>query len=372
MKLICERNALQDAVSKVYRAVSPKSTIRAIEGILMRANRADGLYLCGYNLDMGITCTIEAVIKEEGDIVIHPAKIFADIIRKLPGDQVTIEVKDNYEIFVTSGSASFTVSGMNAGDFPDLPDFHCENAITLPQGTLRSMINQTIFCISDNLMQPIYTGVKFEIGLECFRLVALDGFRVAIRTEQIKSENESGFVVPGKTLSEVEKMLSDEEADAQVMIARRFVMFSMGNYTLLSRVLEGNFIDYRSVSKLRLNPDVEAKINVGRMIEGSERMALMLLSNGDMPVRCYFGEGAIRLECRSDLGEANDSWIEDIDFDTREIWFRNKYILDAFRAVDSDEARIELGTSEEPMRITPCEGDHFEFYLMPVKQPKRQ
>lgn len=371
MKLICERAALQDAVSKVYRAVSPKSTIRAIEGILVRASRADGLYLCGYNLDMGITCTVEAVIKEEGKIVIHPAKIFADIVRKLPDERVTIDVKENFEIFVSSGSASFTVSGMKADEFPDLPDFQSENSITLPQKTLRSMINQTIFCISDNIMQPIYTGVKFEIGLDCFRLVALDGFRVAIRTENIKSEHESGFVVPGKTLTEVEKMLSDEEADATVMIARRFVMFRMGNYTLMSRVLEGNFIDYRSVSKLRLNPDVEANINVGRMIEGSERMALMLLSNGDMPVRCYFGEGAIRLECHSDLGEANDSWIENVDFDIKEIWFRNKYILDAFRAVDSDVVKIELGNSEEPMRITPCEGEHYEFYLMPVKQPKR-
>ena len=368
MKVICSRNSLQDALSKVSRAVSPKSTIRAIEGILVRAIKDEGLYLCGYNLDMGITCTIDAVVKDEGDVVIHPSRMFVDIIRRLPGDSVSIEISLTNDVQITSGSATFVVSGMNAGDFPELPDFVCENSIKIQNKILRSMINQTIFSVSDNMMHPIYTGAKFEASEEGLRVIALDGVRIAVRNEPIKCENPCEFIVPARTLAEVEKMLSDEEAESTISIARRFVMFQMGNYSVLSRILEGTFIDFRKVVKM-VN-EIEAEVCTSRFIEATERMNLMLTGSSNPPVCCFFGEGQVRLECRSEMGTAHDSWDEDINADVHEIWFKNQYLLDAFRAADTDKVLITLGGSVDPLKIAPPDGDKFEFYVMPCRKKK--
>lgn len=368
MKVICSRASLIDALSKVSRAVAPKSTIRAIEGIYIKATRENGLYLCGYNLDMGITCTIEAVVKDEGDVVVHPSKMFVDIIRRLPGDSVAISISMNNDIQVTSGTSTFVVSGMNGGDFPELPEFYAEKSVKIPNKVLRSMINQTIFSISDNMMHPIYTGVRFEVEEETARAIAIDGFRIAVRTEQVKNEYPCDFVVPGRTLSEVEKMLPDDDEDATISLAKRFILFQMGCYTVLSRALEGQFVDFRKVVKMV--SEVEADVNVSRFIQAHERMGLMLSGGSNTSVRCFFGEGQVRLECRSEMGTANDSWEEEIDCDIHEIWFKNQYLLDAYRAADSDKVKITFGGSVDPIKIAPADGDSFEFYIMPCRQKK--
>lgn len=365
MKLKCKKSELQDAVSKVSHAVSPKSTIAAIEGILMKATRTDGIYMCGYNLELGITCNIPAGVTEEGGVVL-PAKMLSDIARRLPSEEVSIECGQNLVVVIKSGNASYELSGIKAEEFPELPDFVATSFFEIEQDTLRSMIRQTRHAISENMMHPIYTGAKFEVRGDIFRLIALDGQRIACRTEKISSSSELDFVVPGKTLAEAEKLFGESDESVKISVSKHHVNFSFGVYDMISRVLEGNFMDYRSVVKVKTV--IDANINARRMIEGTERMALMLPNSYTTPVRCFFGDGSIRMVCKSDLGAANDEWDEDIEQKTVEIWFKNQYILEALRASECDRVHLRTGGEEDPMVITPLEGDSFEFCLMPVRQ----
>lgn len=367
MKLICNKSELQDAVSKASRAVSPKSTIAALEGILVRATRADGLFLCGYNLDLGIICTIAAAVKEEGEIVL-PSKMFCDIVRRLPADDVCIEFGPNLVTVITSGTARFETTGMAAVDYPALPDFVCENTLDITHAKLKTMIGQTRYAIGDNPAQPVYTGARFELNEDNFRIVAIDGHRIAIRTEPIANSEPCDFIVPGKTLVEVEKMIGDSEEIVNIAIARHHVQFAIGRFTMISRLLSGKFLDYRNVVKVE--PIIDEVVTTRRFLDGCERMSLMLPPSYSVPVKCFFGEGTIRLESKSDLGYADDSWHEDSleAHEINEIWFKNAYLLDALRAVDTDLIRIQVGESNKPLRITPPEGDSFEFFIMPVRK----
>ncbi|MDR1002692.1 MAG: DNA polymerase III subunit beta [Oscillospiraceae bacterium] len=369
MKLLCDKTLLQEAVLNVSRSVSPKSTIAAIEGILLRVTKADGIFMCGYNLEMGITCSIEANVKEEGAIVL-PSKIFCEIVRRLPADTVSIEfLEDSLMVTIKSGEASYEVSGLPEDDFPELPNFVCDMKFSIPMQTLKSMISQTRYTIAENFMHPQFTGACFEITSDNLNMIALDGKRIAVRSETISSEHEMVIIVPGKTLSEVQNMIGDSEDDCEIAVAKHHVNFTVGKFKVMSRLLEGTFFDFRTV---RLKDYIDITVSTRRMIEGVERMSLVLPTSLNSPLRCFFDEGEIKLYAKSDLGTASDTWEEEISCTPLEIWFKNQYVLDAFKYAGTDTVRIRMGGEEDPMLITPPEGEAFRFILMPIRQKVSQ
>lgn len=210
MKISCLRTDLANAVSNVSRAVSSKAAIPALEGVLIKAYD-NSLNISGYNLEIGITTDIDVTIQEEGEIVVS-AKLFLDIVRKLPEEIVMIETDERMVTYITCGNVDYQIVGMSSIEYPDLPTFEQTDMITVNAKTLREMIRQTVYAVSDNNAKPIYTGSLFEIEDGLFRIVAIDGYRMAIRSENVDSESKNKFVVPGKTQLEVLKLLGDDRA----------------------------------------------------------------------------------------------------------------------------------------------------------------
>ncbi|MGI6261071.1 MAG: DNA polymerase III subunit beta [Acutalibacteraceae bacterium] len=363
MKFTCSQPIFQAAVSNVSRAVSSKSAIPALEGILVKA-KGNQIFLCGYDLEFGITTFVEASVAEEGD-VIFGAKLFGDIIRSLPDETVTIEVDAKYSAVIRSGESEFSIIGIAASEYPDLPSVSGGVSVTLPQNTLKSMIRQTLFAVSTSDAKPVHTGTLFEIGDGRIRLVAVDGCRLAMRTEPVQCDEPVSFVVPGKTLSEVLKLMGEEDTPLSIGVGRRHIIFNIGSYSVISRLLEGEFLDYNNA--IPQNIKTEVVVPTRRFSEAVERMSLVVNDRLKSPVRCSFLFDEVRFSCETAIGCAHDRFAIKNIGDEVEIGFNNRYLLDALRAAETDEVRIQMGGPLSPIKILPRDGDHFLFLVLPVR-----
>ena len=246
MRFTCEKNKLMTGLNITSRTVAQKSGLSAIEGILCKAG--SGISLTGYNMETAITYLIDADVTDVGQCVL-PAKLFGDIVRRLPEGLVTVVVDDNYKVSIRSGYASFTISAESADDYPVLPDVVDGKSIKIPQSAMKNLINGTIFAVSENQGRPIHTGVKFEVEEDNVSAIAVDGFRLARRT--YKCENTTGrslsFVVPSQALKEVEKILQDADDAVAFTLGTKHILFQIGDATLICRLLEGEFLDWRKV-----------------------------------------------------------------------------------------------------------------------------
>lgn len=241
MKIVCDTAVLCEAVANVSRAVSAKSALPVLSGILFRTDGLKAVTLSGYDLEMGITTTIPAEVEEEGELVLS-AKLLFEMLRKLPAERVTLACDDKLLTVIRGGTAEFAILAMDADEFPDMPAPRQEDSIHLPQPVLKSMINQTIFAVASGDTKPVHTGSKFEAEGDLLTIVSVDGFRLAMRKEHAQLSGPMSFVVPGKTLSEIAKLLGDEEEEScDIAVGRRHVVFSIGGYSVVSRLLDGEF-----------------------------------------------------------------------------------------------------------------------------------
>lgn len=363
MKITCYRQELVNAVSNVQRSVSSKSTIPALEGILIKTDDQK-ISLCGYNLELGITTAIPADVSEPGEIILN-AKIFSDIVRKLPDENVNISVNDRLITEITSGLSKFSIVGIAAEEFPVMPKITGSSQFSLSSALLKSMIKQTLFAVSENDTKPIHTGTLFTIEEQKIHLVSVDGYRLAMRSENIDCAENFRFVVPGKTLSEVIKLLSDQDEETKIMVGKRHIIFSIENYSVISRLLEGEFLDYKAA--IPASGNTRVKVNTREFIDSTERVSLLITDRLKSPLRCIFADDTIELSCSTSIGSADDKIASTIEGEDVEIGFNNRYLLDALRNTDSDEVFIELNGSLSPMKILPREGDAFLFLILPVR-----
>lgn len=363
MKITCLRTDLASAISNVSRAVSTKATIPALEGVLLKAY-GESLNISGYNLEIGITTDVEASIIKEGEIVLS-ARLFLDIVRKLPEEIVTIETDDRMVTYITCGKVDYQIVGMSSVEYPDLPTFQQTDGITVNSEVLRDMIRQTVYAVSDNTSKPIYTGSLYEIKSGVLRIVAIDGFRMAIRSENVESESSTAFVVPGKTQLEVLKLLTEDDEQIEIIVGQRHITFKINSYSVISRLIEGTFLDYKST--IPSNNKTELVINTRMMIDSVERMSLLNSDRIQSPVRCKFMDDEIRLSCASAVGRANDVISVPIIGESVEIGFNNRYMLEALKNTDTDEVKLVLNGPISPIVIKPVKGDSFLSIVVPVR-----
>ncbi|MCQ2514552.1 MAG: DNA polymerase III subunit beta [Ruminococcus sp.] len=363
MKITCLRTDLAEAVSNVSRAVSTKASIPALEGILIKAYNSQ-LNISGYNLEIGITTDIEAQTIEEGEIVVS-AKLFLDIVRRLPEEVVQIETDERMVTYIRCGQADYQIVGISSLEYPDLPTFERTDGITVNSKILREMIRQTVYAVSDNMNKPIYTGSLFEIENSLFKIIAVDGYRMAIRTETVECDSKNSFVVPGKTQHEVLKLLNDDETEVEIIIGMRHITFRIKNYSVISRLIEGTFLDYKST--IPTESKTEVIIKTRKIIESVERMSLLNNDRLQSPVRCKFADDEIRLSCASSVGRANDIITVPVSGEPVEIGFNNRYMLDAFKNTDTDEIKLVLNGPIAPMLVKPIEGDSFVSIVVPMR-----
>ena len=363
MKFSCEKALLQSAIATASRAVSPKSSIPALEGLLLDADKL--LSITGYNLETGIRSNIEAEIQKPGSIVL-PARLLGEIVRKLP-DDIIIFSAEELAVHIQCGFSEFNLMGIDPEDFPQLPDVDYQNSFSVSERTLRSMISETIFAISDNESRPIHTGSLFEVERERFTIVSVDGFRLALRREAVlESEGEFSFVVPGAALSEVEKICKDSDDVASVTMGAKHILFQMGDTMLVSRRLEGEFLAWdKAIPKE--NP-ISVVVNTKQLLQSIERVSLIISDKLKSPLRCVFGENEIQMTTKTAIGNAYDCCSVEGNGDNMEIGFNNRYMLDALKAAPSESVRLELSTSVSPCIILPSEGEeNFIYMVLPVR-----
>ena len=359
MKFTVEKRLLNEAVTNLQRAVSSKTSIPALEGIHIRSEE-NRLILTAYDLEIGMQTELPAIISAPGAIILT-AKLFAEIVRRSPDEDITIDVDDRN----TAGVSCFTIIGMDSAEFPELPKITDADTIKMPQELLKSMIRQTLFAVADSTAKPIHQGSLFKIENGNLDVVSVDGYRLALRREAINYANNTEFVVPGKTLAEVLKLLKDSEGEVEICPSRRHILFRIDNYTVISALLEGEFLDYKSA--LPKDKKTEVTVSTRTMIESVERVSLLITDRLKSPVRCVIGEDTVKLFCTTTMGRATDQISAEISGDQLEIGFNNKYLLDALRAAETDEVRLQLGGPISPMLVLPKEGDAFSFLVLPVR-----
>ncbi len=363
LKFSCNKQNLVDAVSNVQRSVSSKSTIPALEGILIKAQNQK-IELYGYNLELGIKTYIDANVQENGEIVLN-AKLFSDIVRSLPDETVLISSNEKLTTEIKSGHSEFSIVGISAEDFPELPFIDHTEEISIPALVLKSMIKQTLYAISENDSKPVHTGTLFDIKNGEIKLVSVDGYRLALRKERIDYLGEASFVVPKKTLMEVIKLIPDITDNISLMVADRHIIIKIDNYSVVSRLLDGEFLDYNAA--IPSDFKTESKINPREFINSTERVSLLVTDRLKSPIRCVISEDEIKMSCSTSIGRAHDEFNCPINGESVEIGFNNRYLLEALKNTDTDEILIQLSGPLSPMKILPSSGDSFVFLVLPVR-----
>ena len=365
MRFTCEKSMLVTGLNITGRTVAQKSALSAIEGILCRAGV--GLNLTGYNMETAITYQIEAEVSDAGACIL-PAKLFGDIIRRLPEGPVTVVVDDNYKVSIRAGYASFTISAEPADDYPELPDVGSGRSIRIPQTALKELISGTIFAVSENQGRPIHTGVKFEVADDTVSAIAVDGFRLARRTYHTEEPTgrELSFVVPAQGLKEVEKIVFDNDEDVAFTLGSKHILFQMGCATLICRLLEGDFLDWRRV--VPTNCPIKLVANVSELASSIERVGLIVSEKYKSPVRCIFSSQELLLRTNTTIGAAEDRCTIAGDGKELEIGFNVRYLADALRAIPSEEVVLELTNGLSPIVLTPVDKKQdYSYMVLPVR-----
>ena len=364
LKFHCEKALLQGAAAAASRAVSPKSSVPAMEGLLLRSE--DGLTITGYNGSMGIRAAVPALAEAPGETVLN-ARLFGDIIRRMPDGMISVTVEESGMAHLKCGDAEFHIMGLDARDFPELPVVEGEESLTLRQGLFRRMIEETTFSVSTNEARPVHTGALFETaGLEV-TMVAIDGFRLALRREKAESVDGSGFsfVAPANALNEAKNACADSDAPAVVTLGKQHILFEIGDIQLISRRLEGEFLDYRRAVPAE-NP-IHLTAGTRELVNSIDRVSVVISEKMKSPVRCRFEEGRVLLSTATGNGDARDICPLDGDGGGLEIGFNNRYLMEALRYAPAEQVQLRLHTSVAPVVIVPLPDDK-DSYLESGKE----
>ena len=365
MKFSCDKTLLQRNVSITAKAASPRSPIPALEGVLLEAGQGT-LKLTGYDLKKGIYTRMEAEVPEMGSIIL-PARMFNDIVHALPDGEVTIQTQ-GLNTTIRCASAEFHIVGSDAADYPELPSIDGTEGVSLPQNQLSRMIRQTIFAVSDNESRPVYTGELFDLSEGTLTIVAIDGYRMALRREKVEGlDSELSFIVPGSALNDLEKLCADTEDPVQINLGSKHISFTLEDTVLISRRLEGEFLNYKRTVPASFQVTVRA--DARELQRTIERVSLIIDDKIKNPLRCTFRDGELRIVCATAKGKAEDYCRLDGDGGNVEIGFNNRYLLDALRAVPADELRVCLNNGSSPCVLFPADeaDDGFVYMILPVR-----
>ncbi len=359
-----ERASLLEAVSKLGRVVGAKTSMPILEGILISAEQGKAT-LIAYNLEMGMRKEIYANCKSEGDIVIN-ARLLADILRRLNGVQVEIECDEKLNCHIRCGEATFDIMGMAATDFPEIPSVADGNEISIESQIMSEMIKKTIFAAATNEgAKPILTGINFEVKDSFLQLVGIDGYRLAIRREKVKETRDIEFTVSNKAVAEVLKLIDEETEDVKIMVSNRLISFYINGYSFISRLIEGEFVNYRKT--LPSANTQRVVVNTRDLINIIERVSLLISESFSTPIRCYFNELNVVFTCATSVGRATETFNINLEGEKFEIGLNSRYLLDALRAIETEEIQILFNGSNAGILILPPEGDSFQYMIMPMR-----
>ena len=364
MKFSCEKDILLSAINTASRCTASKSPIASLEGLLIECGT--NVCITGYDLKKGIYTKIDADIAEPGSIVLS-ARLFGDIVRSFPDGIVTVSCdKDNLTL-ITCENSEFSIVGISSEDYPELPAVDEQNAVSIPQKTMKEMIEQTIFAVSDNESRAIYTGSLFEIEDSNLTVVAVDGYRLALRREKLETNApDCSFIVPGAALADLIRICSDSEESVGIVLGSKHISFTIENTVLVSRRLEGDFLNYKK--SIPQNFSVNLTVDRSAMIKVTERVSLIIDDRTKNPLRCTVGDNEIKFLCVTARGKAEDVCPISGTGNGLEIGFNNRYLLDALKAAPADTLKVCMNTGSSPCVIVPENSDgSFVYMVLPVR-----
>ena len=368
MKFICEKEKILKGINSVINGVSSKTTMPILEGILIQTNNNE-LKLTSYDLEIGIEYILDANIQEQGNTVVN-AIMFSEIIRKLPNSDIQIRINEVGLLEIECEGSLYKLATMNPDEFPELPKINVDNSVTLEQSTLKNMIRKTIFAVSTEENRPIFTGSLFEVENNKLNVVAVDGYRMAIKSKDVENSNNFSSVIPGKTLNEVNKIISDSFDTIKVGISRNQALFEMENCKIVTRLLDGEFLKYSNTIPKAW--ETRIKVNKTNLQNSFERVLLISASSIEKekkyPVKINIEVGKVTISCSNQTGDAKEEILVDTEGKDLEIGFNPRFFLDALKAIDDEEVYIEFGTNRSPCIIRPVEenGDYI-YMILPIK-----
>ena len=368
MKFVCYKDKIMKALNSVVKGVASKTTMPILEGILIQTNDNE-IKLTTYDLELGIEYKMECDVQEQGSIVVN-ATMFTEIIRKLPDSEINISLNENNLLTIDCEGALYKLATMNPDEFPELPKIEVENSVTLEQSALKNMIRKTIFAVSQEETRPIFTGCLFEINNNKLNIVAIDGFRLALRTINIPVPvNDFKAVIPAKTLNEVNKILTDSFDNIKIGVSKNQAVFEMENCKVVTRILDGEFLNYSTV----IPTTWQTRIRVEResLLNSFERISLIASSSIEKekkyPVKVSVDIGKLTISCTNQTGDAKEEVFISTEGQNLEVGFNPRYFLDSLKAIDENEVYIEFGSNVSPCLIKSIENNDYVYMILPIR-----
>ena len=372
MKLICSKNLLLEIINTVQKAVSSKSVMPILECIKLDASLDGEMIITGNNLDIAIEYKSVCNVLEPGSIALN-SKMFGEIIRKLPEGDVLLNVNDSNNVTtIKCANSEFNIQGLAADEYPAVPEIEESYRFSMSQEKLKKMIRKTIFAVSQNeSRRPILTGALFDINTGSLNVVATDTYRLAIVTETVNSPLENkNFVIPGLTLRELLKVLRDDEEEVEIIVSNRHAMFDFGTFKVTTRLLEGEFIKYEPI--LKTPNSIYVTVNIKDFTESLERASLLI--NDDMtakaekvPVRLNIALDKIEITCITGKGMVHDMVDAGVNGNDIEIGFNHRYLLEALRACEDENIKLEFSNPRSSCFIRSEEDNSFTYMVLPVR-----
>ena len=370
MKIVCEKEKLLKGINSVVKGVSSKTTMPILEGILIQTND-NNLKLTTYDLEIGIEYIMECDIKEQGATVVN-AIMFSEIIRRLPNTDISITVNEKNLLVIECEGSLYKLATMNPEEYPELPKINVDNSIEIEQNALKNMVRKTIFAVSLEENRPIFTGCLFEVNDNKLNVVAVDGFRLAWKSMYLNEKsNQFSAVIPGKTLNEVNKIITDSFDKITIGIAKNQAVFEMENCKIVTRLLEGEFLNYQNV----IPGTWETRIRINKYILQNclERVSLISSSSVEKekkyPVKIKIEIGKVVLSCTNQTGDAKEEIYIETEGKSLEIGVNPKYFLDALKVIEDEEIFIEFGSNISPCIIKPVENtaQEYVYMILPIR-----
>ena len=370
MKIVCEKEKLLKGINSVVRGVPTRTTMPILEGILIQTNDNE-LKLTSYDLELGIEYTMECEVKEEGNTVVNSV-MFSEIIRKLPDTEISIELNENNLLVIECEGSLYKLSTMNPDEFPELPKIVVENSIETEQTVLKNMIRKTIFAVSIEENRPIFTGCLFEVINNRLNVVAIDGFRMGwVSNSLAVASNNFKAVIPGKTLNEVNKIILDSFDNIKIGVSKNQAIFEMENCKIVTRLLDGEFLNYASV--IPSNWETRIRVNKNSLQNCFERVSLISSSSIEKekkyPVKISIDVGKVLISCTNQTGDAKEEMYLETEGKELEIGVNPKYFLDALKAIDDEEIYVSFGTNISPCVIKPVDetSKDYTYMILPIR-----
>ena len=364
LRFSVERTLLLDSVLKLQRMVGSKTSMPILEGILLSAEQGK-LTLIAYNLEMGMKKVLEANCEEEGDIVIS-ARLFADILRRMNGNRITVSSDERLNCNIKCAEATFDIMGMASEDFPEIPSVPDGKSFSLKAGTLAKMVKGTFFATAQNEgAKPVFTGINVTVENGVLQFVAIDGYRLAIRREQVDLDQNFSFILTGKAILEGVRLIENEEEMIELCVSERQLAMTINGYQFTSRLLEGDFVNYQKT--LPTTHKQRVVVPTKELIETIERVSLLISETFSTPVRCYFNELNVVFTCATAVGRSAEAFHTKLEGPNFEIGLNSRYLLEALKAAETEQVQILFNDSNAGVLIKPLEGDAFQYMIMPMR-----